>query len=133
MIRIMISRLVIILLVILTTSTVFAFAANIAVPITRLTNQTRAITANALKPTECAALNLTSIVVCLGGNCDGANGSVNELILGTSNGERIRGRGGTDCILGGGGNDTLVGNAGADVCIGGPGNDDFQNCQTRFQ
>jgi Ca2+-binding RTX toxin-like protein len=125
--------LIVILLVILTTSTMFAFAANIAIPTTRLTDQARAITANTLKPTTCAALNLTRIVVCTGGDCDGANGSVNELILGTSNGERIRGRGGTDCLLGGGGDDRLVGNAGADVCIGGPGTDTFSNCQTQIQ
>jgi Ca2+-binding RTX toxin-like protein len=128
----MISRLVIvILLVILTTGTMFAFAANIAVPITRLTDQASAITANTLKPTTCAAITLTSIIVCTGGNCDGTG--ANELLLGTSSGERIRGRGGTDCILGGGGDDRLVGNAGIDVCIGGPGNDTFSNCQTQIQ
>jgi Ca2+-binding RTX toxin-like protein len=128
----MFSRLFIItLLVIFTTSTIFAFAANIAVPMTRLTDQARAITANTLKPTTCAAITLTDLIVCTGGNCDGT--SANELLLGTSGGERIRGRGGTDCIVGGGGDDRLVGNAGVDVCIGGPGTDIFSNCQTQIQ
>ncbi len=53
-----------------------------------------------LKPAECSLLTLTTLVVCTGGNCNGTGAS--ELVMGTSNGERIRGRGGTHCIVGGG-------------------------------
>ena len=108
-----------------------AFAANIVVPTTRLTNQARAITANVLKPASCSAITLARVVICTGGNCDG--GGTNELILGTLNSERIRGRGGDDCILGGGGNDDLVGNNKSDICIGGPGVDTFTTCETQIQ
>jgi Ca2+-binding RTX toxin-like protein len=110
---------------------VSGFAANVAVPVTRLTNQARAVTANTLKPASCSAITLTTVVVCTGGNCDGSN--ANELLLGTANAERIRGRGGTDCILGGGGNDQLVGNGSSDVCIGGSGTDTFTTCETQIQ
>ena len=111
-------------------SVVSAFAANNVVPVTRLTNQVRAITANTLKPASCSAITLTQVVVCTGGNCNGTN--ANELVLGTSASERIRGRGGTDCILGGGGNDDLVGNGASDICIGGPGFDTFTTCETQI-
>ena len=110
---------------------VSAFAANIAVPMTRLTDQAQTITANTLKPSACSAITLNRVVVCTGGNCDGSGQS--ELILGTSNDERIRGRGGNDCILGGGGDDHLVGNNKSDVCIGGPGTDTFSTCETQIQ
>lgn len=121
----------VLLVVLMLLSVVSAFAANNIVPSTRLTDQAQAITANALKPASCSAINLTRIVVCTGGNCDGSG--QNELILGTPNGERIRGRGGDDCILGGGGNDDLIGNNKSDVCIGGPGSDTFTTCETSIQ
>ena len=110
---------------------VSASAASNTVPATHLGQQVNPITANDLKPPECAGLNLTDIVVCSGGNCNGTG--ANELLLGTSAGERIRGRGGTDCIVGGGGDDQLVGNGSkGDVCIGGPGNDTFQTCEATY-
>jgi len=110
----------------------FAFAANIGVPTTHLTDQISAITANALKPAACSTLNLTAVVVCTGGNCNGTNAS--ELVLGTSGAETIRGKGGADCIVGGGGDDQLQGNgSNGDVCIGGPGNDTFTTCEIQIQ
>lgn len=111
-----------------------AFAAGNTIPPTRLTDQSHAITANALKPTECAALNLANIVVCPsgGGNCNGNNQS--NLILGSPNADTIAGRRGNDCILGGGGDDNISGGPGNnDVCIGGPGNDTFFGCETSYQ
>ncbi len=111
-----------------------AFAAGNTVPPTRLTDQSHAITANALKPPECAALNLRSIIVCPsgGGACNGNN--QNNLILGSPNADDINGRGGGDCILGGGGDDIIDGRQGNnDVCIGGPGNDTFSGCETTYQ
>lgn len=132
MIRINIRRLFVVVLGILVIlSIASAFAANINVPATRLTNQAQAITANALKPASCSAITLSRVVVCTGGNCDGTN--QNELILGTSSSERIRGRGGNDCILGGGGDDNLVGNNRSDICIGGPGFDTFNTCEVQIQ
>jgi Ca2+-binding RTX toxin-like protein len=91
-----------------------------------LVNQTGAsdarfpITANDLKPPECAALPLT-IVIVGSGTING--GGSNALILGSAGPDTIRGQGGNDCILGGGGNDDIRGGNGAEVLIGGPGAD----------
>lgn len=126
------TRLIIVALIaLILMSSASALAATNTVPATRIGQQINAISANSLRPSQCSTLNLTSIVVCTGGNCDGTG--ANELLLGTANGERIRGRGGTDCIVGGGGNDQLVGNGGSDVCIGGPGTDTFLTCETQIQ
>jgi Ca2+-binding RTX toxin-like protein len=109
--------------------TVNAIAASNTVSSGRLDEDSSVITVNNKKPAACT-MNLTSIHVCTGGNCDAANGTINQLVLGTSGDERIRGRGGQDCILGGDGDDRLVGNGAGDVCIGGPGNDVFATCET---
>lgn len=101
---------------------VSAFAAANVVPLSRVTNQAFAITANALKPPECAALNLTRITV-IG---DRNPNNQNELIIGTANADDINGAGGQDCILGGGGDDTLRGGSGRDILLGGPGIDTFR-------
>lgn len=121
------------LVVVILGATVTAFAAANSVPITRVGQQIIAINANALKPTECAALNLNNIVVCppLGGNCTGSTGS--DLIIGSPYADTISGGKGDDCILGGGGDDNISGDQGTDVCIGGPGNDTFKTCETVIQ
>jgi Ca2+-binding RTX toxin-like protein len=106
-----------------------AVAASNTVSSSRLDELSSAITVNNKKPAACT-MNLTAIYVCTGGNCDAPAGVINQLILGTSGDERIRGRGGQDCILGGDGNDRLVGNGAGDVCIGGPGDDEFATCET---
>ena len=120
-----------ILLVLL--SIVSAFAANVAVPSTRLTDQRSAITANTLKPTACSGIVLTTIVYCPsgGGICNGTTAS--ELILGSPNIDTIDGKGGSDCIVGGDGNDDLTGSQSKDICIGGPGTDTFKKCETAIQ
>jgi Ca2+-binding RTX toxin-like protein len=107
-----------------------AYAANIAVPTTRLTNQTIAVTVNTLKPAACSGIVLTAIIYCpsTGGACDGTNAS--ELIIGSPNIDLIVGKGGSDCILGGGGDDDITGSQSRDICIGGPGNDTFKKCET---
>ena len=114
---------------------VSAIAATNTVPPSRLTDQSRPITPNDLKPAECAALDLTAILVCpaAGGNCNGTDAS--DLILGSPNNDNIwGGLPGNDCILGGGGDDFLRGGPGTDVCIGGPGSDTFDNsCETQIQ
>jgi Ca2+-binding RTX toxin-like protein len=112
-------------------SVLTAIAAGNTIPSSRLDENTATMNANAIKPASCSALNLTRIVICTGGNCDGTG--QNELILGTPADERIRGRGGTDCIVGGDGDDDIIGNNGGDVCIGGPGTDTFTTCETKIQ
>jgi len=94
-------------------------------------NPTDATTANKLKPAQCAALTLTTIVR---GSGDFEGGGASELILGSSGTDKIRGRSGNDCILGGAGNDELRGDDGTDICIGGPGTDSLDSdCETRIQ
>ena len=107
-----------------------ALATSNSVPGTHAGRMTRAIDANALKPSQCAALNLTAIVT---GSGDFQGTAASELIIGGPGADIIRGRGGTDCILGGGGNDDIRGGNGGDVCIGGPGTDTFTACETRIQ
>lgn len=134
MIRKNMPRLFFILLVaLILLSVVSAFAANIVVPTTHLTNQASAVTANTLKPTQCSAIALTTILYCPagGGICNGTNAS--ELIIGSPNGDIIQGKGGNDCIVGGGGNDDITGSQAKDICMGGPGTDTFAKCETSIQ
>ena len=127
-------RLFFLMLVVLAlVSVVSAFAANIVVPTTRLTNQASAVTANTLKPAQCSAIAVTTILYCPagGGICNGTN--ADELIIGSPNIDTIQGKGGNDCIVGGSGNDDITGSQAKDVCIGGPGNDTFTKCETSIQ
>jgi Ca2+-binding RTX toxin-like protein len=78
------------------------------------------INANALKPPECAALDLAAIIV---GSGTFTGGSSSALILGSAGADVIKGQGGSDCMIGGGGNDDLRGGSGSEVLIGGPGAD----------
>lgn len=88
-----------------------------------------AITANDLKPPECAALDLAEVRP-----SKGAGGAGNPaLTLGTAGNDRIVTGGKSDCILGGAGNDDINAGGGFDVCIGGPGVDTFGNCEVVFQ
>jgi Ca2+-binding RTX toxin-like protein len=122
----------IVLIMLILVSVISATTAANTIPPSRLDQYTNGIDANALKPTQCSALNLIEIVECTGlGTCNGTN--ARELIIGSPIGETIRGRGGRDCIIGGDGDDNLVGNGGNDVCIGGPGTDTFTNCETQIQ
>ena len=108
------------LVVLVTISIISAFSAANTVSGSMADSLTSAITANALKPTECSALSLTRVVLIGSG---GIPNNSNELIIGTSASETISGGGGADCIIGGGGDDTLQGGNGKDVLMGGPGND----------
>ncbi len=127
-------------------SVLTAIAASNTVPVTLLSDTSRAITANNLKPPQCAGITVTNLIVGTGATVNGT--SANDLILGNGSGQTINGRQGDDCIVGGGGNDTLNGNQGndvilggpgddainggqgTDVCYGGPGTNTFQNCET---
>lgn len=85
------------------------------------------ITADDLKPPECAGLPLTEIVTG-SGRITGTPG--NDLLLGSAGPDEIDGRPGDDCLLGGAGNDTLDGGPGTDVCLGGSGANVFRRCET---
>jgi Ca2+-binding RTX toxin-like protein len=114
------------LLILIVASISSAVAASNTVPRSHLTDQKFAITANSLKPPECAALNLTAIVVCPagGGNCQ--SGQESTLILGSPNINNIHGKNGDDCILGGPAANTINGGNGNNVCISGPGSTFFK-------
>jgi Ca2+-binding RTX toxin-like protein len=102
-------------------------AAGNAIGTSRLARSQTSIGANALKPTSCSAITLSTVVA----GASGTSGA--DLLLGGSAADSMNGGSGNDCILGGGGNDTINGGAGTDVCIGGPGTDTFSNCETQIQ
>lgn len=128
---------VVTLSVLITLSLVSAYAANMTMPVPRLTDQTSAITVNSLKPPACSAILLTEIVYCtnvsnVNDECIGTD--ANELIIGRAAVDIIQGGKGNDCIVGGDGDDKIRGEQGEDVCIGGPGADSFhQSCETEIQ
>ncbi len=106
------------LAVILLFSIGVAMTAANSVSTSGLALQTVNITADQMKPPECAGLALTTIVAYPAP----ASGAAN-LVLGTSAGETISSLGGNDCILGGSGDDDLLGGNGTDILLGGLGND----------
>ena len=136
------------LLTLIPISALSALAAANIVPITGLGSASKAVEANELKPSECAALDLTEFET-VDGRITGNNGD--SLFLGSPNADNVSAKQGDDCIVGGGGNDTLKGNQGNDVILGGPGNDDinggngydicyggpgtdtFTNCEVSYQ
>ena len=79
------------------------------------------ITANDLKPAECAALNLTNIV---SGSGTFTGTGANDLVLGSASADTIDGLSGDDCILGGDQDDELSGGGGGGV---GLVRDEFNN------
>lgn len=112
----------IVLIMLVLVSIISAVAASNSVPTSRLTSRTRPITANDLKPAACSALNLTTVIVCAGGNCNGT--AANELILGSSGFETINGGGGSDCIV--------ASTSGFSICRRISGQEIFINCSWIF-
>lgn len=108
-----------------------AFSASNTVSPSRVGLATSTVDENELKPDGCSGINLTNIVYCDGGNCNGTN--ANDLILGSDVYDNIKGKKGTDCVVGGGGDDDIAGGSGQDVCYGGPGWDTFNNCMYTYQ
>ena len=104
-------------------------AATNQIPASRMKDIRIPITANSLKPAECAGLNLTNVVVG-SGTFEGTNGS--DLILGRAGDDTIDGLDGDDCILGGGGDDAINGGGGNDACIGGAGRNTLANCKYKY-
>ncbi len=90
------------------------------------------ITADDLKPPECAGITLTNVLA--GSGVIIGIGNRNELIVGSAGVDDIRGMLGDDCLLGGAGDDSLDGGGrppGNDVCIGGgDAGDVFIDCET---
>lgn len=122
------------LIVLIIVCVVTAVAAANSVASSRLSDQSLPIDINALKPPECAAINVTRLVIG-SGTIIGTNAS--ELIMGSPLADTIQGKTGSDCILGGGGDDDIDGGAGGgasgyDICIGGPGNDMFSKCEEEY-
>jgi Ca2+-binding RTX toxin-like protein len=107
---------------ILLAGTMAAYAASNTVPSTRMDHESYAITANGLKPSACASLNLTSIISG-SGTLNGNSGA--NLILASAGTDTLNGAGGADCLVAGAGNDTLNGGAAADILLGGDGNDNL--------
>ncbi|MEW6400850.1 MAG: hypothetical protein AB1649_03565 [Chloroflexota bacterium] len=118
------------LLVLIVVSVATAFAAGIDVSSGNVGKESLPVTPNDIKPSSCAALNLTTLVTGAG-TLTGTTG--NDLIIGGSSIDSIDGLGGNDCILAGGGDDTLIGGDDNDVCLGGPGIDTFSTCEGEVQ
>jgi Ca2+-binding RTX toxin-like protein len=116
------------LVVALAASVVVGMTAANSVATSRAGDSSQAVTADTLKPVDCAGITLVSVVV---GNV-GTNQA--ELLIGSTANDAMDGNQGNDCILGGGGADSLRGSQGTDVCIGGPGVDTFHpSCETQIQ
>ncbi len=111
-------------------SLVSAFSAGLNVPYSNIGQQSVPVTAEDLKPPNCASLYLTNIVR---GSGTLTGTAANDLIIGSAGVDAIDGLGGDDCILGSGGDDSLTGNEGTDVCLGGSGTDAFMTCETENQ
>jgi Ca2+-binding RTX toxin-like protein len=99
-------------------------AANV-VGVSRAGQTSHVPTAAERAPLECAGVGATTVVSLEGTSAD-------DLVLGTTGGDRLRGRAGDDCLVGGAGADTLTGNGGSDVCIGGAGADTYSSCEVQY-
>ena len=111
-------------------SVVTAVAATNTIPSTRLGNLTIPVRLNGLKPSACAGINVTNLIIGVG-TITGTSG--NDLILASPSIDVVDGLDGNDCILSGGGADLITGNIGNDVCMGGPETDVFTTCEVEIQ
>jgi Ca2+-binding RTX toxin-like protein len=103
-------------------SAISAYAAANNVSGSKVVDYRTAITANALKPSECASLSLSNIIT---GRGDFNGTSGNDLILGSEIADTVDASGGNDCIVGGTGEDVLDGGNGNDMLLGGGDSDDL--------
>ncbi len=101
-------------------SAVIALTAANTVPATNADDQSASITAEDLKPPECASITLTAVVTG-SGTFNGTAAA--ELVTASNLVDDVRAQGGSDCLLGGGSGDTLRGNGGNDVILAGDGAD----------
>ena len=93
--------------------------ANI-VPGSYASESSHTVSAQELAPSACDGMGLVNIVNLSEGEHPI---NANNLILGTSGNDTIKGKKGNDCIVGGGGDDTIDGKQGDDVILGGDGDD----------
>lgn len=122
-----ITRIILISLVIMIfISAVYALTAANTVPESGADQDSEAITANQVKPSDCDSLNLVNIIT------DGNGTTSNDLLLGSSGSDSMTGSDGSDCLVAGDGDDSLDGGAGSDICIGGAGSDTFIDCETQI-
>lgn len=118
------------LLALILVSITSAFAAGLSVSDSNVGQRSIAVTAEDIKPDNCASLYLTTIV---SGSGILSGTSANDLIIGSTGVDTIDGLGGNDCILGGGGDDLIAGSDGMDICLGGSGTDTFTTCEVETQ
>lgn len=117
-------------------SMVVSFTAANAVPLSNAGVSVQTLALSQLAPAQCAALNLTRLVVATGSSTTGPNGG--DLILGRAGGGSfsLTGGSGNDCIVAGGGpgtKNTIDGGGGSDVCIGAPGaQNTFKRCEASY-
>ena len=105
------------LLILILASAAFALTATNTVAPSSAGTSIHTITANTIKPAECASLDLSSIIL------DGGGTNGNDLILGTDASDFIHGGNRDDCIVAGDGDDLVFGGGGDDIILGGPGGD----------
>jgi Ca2+-binding RTX toxin-like protein len=118
------------LLALILVSLTSAFAAGLSVPASNVGQRSIPVTANDIKPPDCGALYLTTVV---SGSGTLTGTSANDLIIGSAGADTIDGLGGNDCILGGDGDDLIAGSDGLDICLGGTGADTFATCESENQ
>ncbi len=100
-----------------------AAASTVGVSVGSVTDVSSVVTANDMKPPECAGITLTSVIA--GSGVFNGVGNTNELILGSASADTVNALLGDDCILLGGGADSATGAAGADIILGQAGNDEL--------
>jgi len=108
------------LLMLLAALSMAALATGNSVPPSGLSTSTSSIGPNDLKPSQCASLNLTNLLVV---NGFGFSPHVPTLILGSSGPEYIFAGIDDDCIVAGAGNDFISGSDGDDIILAGSGAD----------
>lgn len=124
-----------------------AHSAALVVPESGLRVTAIPVTANDLKPPECASINIQNLVT---GSGTITGSGINDLILGSASADTISGGNSDDCIvagagndrlngdnhndilLGGDGDDILDGGGHTDICYGGAGTDTFISCETQY-
>jgi hypothetical protein len=116
---------------------VTSFTAANTVPASNVGSSLQSKDISQLAPSQCAGMNLTSIVVVSGTSFAGT--PANELILGRTYAGtlNVNGGGGNDCIVMGGDATTtnaIDGGGGTDVCVGGPSakKNTFGHCETTY-
>lgn len=113
--------------------TLSVFAATNTVPATNAAQVGAiAITADTLKPPDCAGITVTALAT---GSGTFATANAAELVVGSAGIDTINTKNGSDCVVAGDGNDAIDCGGGTDVAVGGPGTDTNtgSRCETFVQ